>query len=65
MMYLSNAGNLGESGGPMHHHQSRVHLDFNHNFESSLHRMFEDINKPTNQIEQNQQLRNDNNAVDI
>ena len=46
MMYLSSGANLGESGVGALHHPSN--LDLNHNFESSLHGMFEDINKPTN-----------------
>lgn len=57
MMYLSSGTNIVDSGvGALHHHPS--HLDFNHNFESSLHGMFEDINKPTNHIEQQQSGRN-------
>lgn len=39
--------------------QHPAHLDFNHNFEASLHRMFEDINKPTNHKDHNQQSRNE------
>lgn len=57
MMYLSSGANLVESGVGAMHHQS--HLEFNHNFvESTLHGMFEDINKPTNHIEQHQSVRN-------
>ena len=56
MMYLSSGTNLGESGVGGLHHPS--HLVFNHNFESTLHGMFEDINKPTNHIEQQQSGRN-------
>ena len=55
IMYLSGGANLGESGGHIHH---SAHLDFNHNFESTLHGMFEDINKPTNHIEQQQSRTN-------
>jgi hypothetical protein len=56
-MYLSSGTNLVDNGvGSLHHHPS--HSDFNHNFESTLHGMFEDINKPTNHIEEQQLVRN-------